>query len=170
MKVFGQNVFENSRRYFLVKVFGQNVLGNSRWYFLGTLRGHDRLGEWSQILMEIWQILSLFGIRLKTLKKKRKSYKHCRVFIGNSEDDTWFRLKILYNSTLFFFLSMYISTLVAMDTKKEKNQKQKFERKLIKLQMKRIEILIQRMVKLLKLKVVESDIPSSTRRIMIHLL
>lgn len=73
MKVFGQNVFENSRRYFLVKVFGQNVLGNSRWYFLGTLRGHDRLREWSQILMEIWQILSLFGIRLKTLKKKRKS-------------------------------------------------------------------------------------------------
>ena len=65
---------------------------------------------------------------------------------------------------------MYISTLVAMDIKKEKNQKQKFERKLIKLQMKRIEILIQRMVKLLKLKVVESDIPSSTRRIMIHLL
>lgn len=57
-----------------------------------------------------------------------------------------------------------------MDIKKEKNQKQKFERKLIKLQMKRIEILIQRMVKLLKLKVVESDIPSSTRRIMIHLL
>ena len=65
---------------------------------------------------------------------------------------------------------MYIYTLVAMDIKKEKNQKQKFERKLIKLQMKRIEILIQRMVKLLKLKVVESDIPSSTRRIMIHLL
>ena len=65
---------------------------------------------------------------------------------------------------------MYISTLVATDIKKEKNQKQKFERKLIKLQMKRIEILIQRMVKLLKLKVVESDIPSSTRRIMIHLL